>query len=141
MRRYRDQHVHVVPVDCPGIDRHLLASRYLPEQFTRSLSYITHQHRVTIFGYPHQVVLAVPYTVACRLVVLHPTILARSPKGEGFTDPLSGTIKIGGQVMYRIEDILQFENDCLHMSTAEMAHQKATEFRTSALNMNMRLQI
>ena len=43
-------------------------------------------------------------------------------------------LKIGGQVMYRIEDILQFENDCLHMSTAEMAHQKATEFRISPLS-------
>lgn len=47
--------------------------------------------------------------------------------------------KIGGQVIYRVEDILQFENDCLHTSTAEMVHQKATEFRTSALN--TRLQI
>ena len=37
-------------------------------------------------------VLTVPYTVARRLVILHPTILARSPKGEGFTDPLRGTL-------------------------------------------------
>ena len=68
-------------------------------------------------GYPHQVVFAVPYTVACRLVVLHPTILARSPKGEGFTDPLSGTLngegplwhKLFCHVRYHEADILEFE--------------------------------
>ena len=47
-------------------------------------------------------------------------------------------IKIGGEIIYRVEDILQFEYDCLHRST-EMVHQKAPEFRTSPLN--PRLQI
>ncbi len=42
-------------------------------------------------------------------------------------------INIGDQIIYRVEDVFQFEYDRLHRSTAEMVHKEATEFRTSAL--------
>ncbi len=48
-------------------------------------------------------------------------------------------INIGDQIIYRVDDIFQFEYGCLHRSTAEMVHKEATEFRTSALS--TRLQI
>jgi hypothetical protein len=47
------------------------------------------------FVTPNQVILAVPDRYALR--VLHPTrITPQSPKGEGFTDPLSETLKWNG---------------------------------------------
>ena len=39
-------------------------------------------------------IFAVPDRMAAALVTLHPRMLRiLSPKGEGFTDPLSGTLK------------------------------------------------
>ena len=42
----------------------------------------------------HQMVLAVPDRVAPGLIIFHPSILIPSPKGEGFTDPRWGTLKL-----------------------------------------------
>jgi CRP/FNR family transcriptional regulator len=55
----------------------------------------THQELVPIFRRPHQVIFAIPRRLAATPVVFH-LYKSRphpSPKGEGFTDPLSGTLK------------------------------------------------
>ena len=52
-----------------------------------------------IFRDPDDVVLSVPYRLNAALVVRHPdTIASRSPKGEGFTDLLWGTLNQALQI-------------------------------------------
>ena len=72
MRRDSYQHMHMIPVNRPSVDRHLQTTRDLPQQLPRTLSYITHQHRITVLRNPHQVVFTVPDRMAAALVVFHP---------------------------------------------------------------------
>ena len=86
--------MHVVPIDRTRVDCHLVGPRNLTKQFTRTLSYVPAQDRKTILGHPNQMILAVPYSVTAALRVLHDrSIASRSPKGEGFTDPIWATLK------------------------------------------------
>lgn len=81
--------MHVVPIDRTRVDCHLVGPRNLTKQFTRALSHVSAQNRKTILGHPNQMILAVPYSVTAALRVLHDrSIASRSPKGEGFTDPI-----------------------------------------------------
>ena len=83
----------MVPVDRPGMDLHLLRTRNLPQQFPAALANVTSQYRMTILRHPNQMIFAVPHRMTAALVTLHPRMLRiLSPKGEGFTDPLSGTL-------------------------------------------------
>ena len=72
MRRYPDEHMHMIPVDRPSVDRHLQTARYLPQQLPRSLPHISHQHRIAVLRNPYQVIFAVPDRMATALVILHP---------------------------------------------------------------------
>ena len=88
----------MIAVNRTGIDIHFLTSGNLTQQLPAAASHISTQYLVTILRRPHQVILAIPDTVATSFVVLHRLIdyyasLNPSPKGEGFTDPLSGTLK------------------------------------------------
>ena len=86
--------MHVVAIDRPSVDRHLVSSRDFRQQLTRSLPNVPTQNRVPILRYPHEVVLAVPDRVTPTLRVLHErSVASRSPKGEGFTDPRNETLK------------------------------------------------
>src|ERR1700723_1364806 len=87
--------MHVVPIDRTRVDCHLVGPRNLTKQFTRTLSYVPAQDRKTILGHPNQMILAVPYRVTAAFRVLHDrSIASRSPKGEGFTDPIWATLKV-----------------------------------------------
>jgi hypothetical protein len=62
---------------------------------------VTAKHRVPVLRHPDKVALAVPDRMAAALVRFHPANLhreaprSRPPKGVGFPDPLSGTLKKG----------------------------------------------
>src|SRR5271170_452939 len=56
---------------------HLMRPRRLAQQFAAASPNIATKHRVTVLGYPHQVVLAVPDRVAATLVRFHPPNLHR----------------------------------------------------------------
>src|SRR5579864_1419058 len=85
--------MHVVPIDRPSVDHHLVSSRDFSQQLTGPQAHIPTQHRMPILRYPHEMVLAVPNRVAPTLRVLHDrSVASRSPKGEGFTDPRIETL-------------------------------------------------
>jgi hypothetical protein len=88
----------MIPIDRSRIDRHFLTARNLPQQFTASPSNIPSQHRITVLRHPYQVILTIPYRMTSTLVIFHASILTRhipmSPEGEGFTEPLSGTLNM-----------------------------------------------
>ena len=94
VRRDSYQHVHVVPVDRPRIDDHLMSPRNLTQQLSCPLPYVPAQHQEPIFRDPHHVILAVPNRMATRLRILHcrRSVASRSPEGEAFTDPKIGTL-------------------------------------------------
>jgi len=71
VRRDRDQHVHVLSVDRSSVDCQFEASRYLPQQLSRPVPDIAHQHRVTVLRDPDEVVLAIPDCMAPGFVVFH----------------------------------------------------------------------
>src|ERR1039457_6302477 len=94
MRRYPYEHVHMVAIDRPSVDDHLMCPRNFAQQLPRPLPYVAAQDGETILRDPHDVILAVPDRVASRLRILHNrSVASRSPKGEGFTDPQGGTLK------------------------------------------------
>src|SRR5579859_1455678 len=72
VRRDADQHVHVISVDRPRVDRHLQTARYFPQQSPSSLSHISLQHRIAVLRNPYQMVFTVPNRVAAALIILHP---------------------------------------------------------------------
>ena len=63
---YPYQHMHVVPIDRPGVDRHLVRPSDFPQQFPRPLPDISTQHRKSVLRYPHDVILAVPDRLLSR---------------------------------------------------------------------------
>jgi hypothetical protein len=83
---------HMVPIDRPGVNDHLVAPRDFTDQFSRPKPNVPNQHRVSIFGDPHDMVLTVPDHMAARFRRLHRMLRIPSPKGEGFTDPQKGTL-------------------------------------------------
>ena len=94
-RRYRHEHVHVIPVDRPCVDHHLLAQGDLTEQFTTAIPDVTRQNGKPIFRNPYNMILTVPYRMAATLEALHPALYALSQpaKAGGFTDPQIRTLK------------------------------------------------
>ena len=71
IRRYRHEHMHVVPIDRPGVDRHFQTPCDLPQELSGPQPDIPYQDWVPVLRNPHQVVLAVPNRMAAALVVLH----------------------------------------------------------------------
>src|ERR1700678_1641163 len=88
-----NQHMHMIPIDRPGIDLHLVSLRNFAQQFAGPLPHVAAHHRISVLRDPHDVILAVPDRVTSRLRILHNRSGAsRSPKGEGFTDPGEATL-------------------------------------------------
>jgi hypothetical protein len=90
----------MVTIDRARVDDHLVRPGRLAQQFATPRAHVAAEHRVAILRDPHEMVLAVPDRVAAALVAFHAGILRRStsmprpPKGVGFPDPLSGTLKL-----------------------------------------------
>jgi hypothetical protein len=90
------QHMHVVAIDRSGVNDHLMRGCRLTQQFPAPHPDISPEDWVAILRHPHQVVLAVPNSVAAPLVRFHPAILAwnrRDPsrlKAWGFLIPYRG---------------------------------------------------
>src|SRR5712691_3393217 len=63
--------MHVVPVDGPGMNNHLMRAGRLAQQLTAPLPDIAAKHRVAILRHPNQVILAIPDRMAATLVALH----------------------------------------------------------------------
>src|SRR5882762_8670897 len=78
---------------------HLMRPGRLAQQLTAPLPDISTEHRISILRHPNDMILAVPNRMAATLVGLHARSLHRTcrrpmpPKGVGFPDPLSGTLK------------------------------------------------
>ncbi len=89
----------MIAVYRPCMNTDLVGTSRLTDEFAASLPDIPAQHRIPVLRHPHHVILAVPNGVAAPLVSFHPAILYRNrrdpmpPKGVGFPDPLSGTLK------------------------------------------------
>src|SRR5258708_1109211 len=92
--------MHVIPIDRPGMNNHLMGNCRLPQQFPASQPNVPTKHGMTVLRHPHKVIFAVPNGMAATLVRFHPLSLPgkrRYPtplKAVGFPDPLSGTLKL-----------------------------------------------
>ena len=99
-RRDRYQQVHVVTIDVPRVDDHVVRVRGFPDQFPTTQADISAEHLVPVFRRPYDMVLTVPNRVAASFVTLHAPSLAATAadpgrlKGVGFSDPLSGTVNV-----------------------------------------------
>src|ERR1700691_5043296 len=84
----------MISVDRSGIDHQFKALCDLPQQLTAALTDFPLQYLIPILRRPHQMVFAIPPRVPATPVVFHlyKSRAHPSPKGEGFTDPLSGTL-------------------------------------------------
>ena len=71
LRRYQDEHMHVVPIDRPSVDRHFQAPNNLPQELFGPQPNVPYQDQAPAPRNPHQVVFAVPYRVAGAFVVFH----------------------------------------------------------------------
>ena len=61
----------MIPIDRTRVDQHLLAARYLAQQFPTAMPYISRQYLVPILRRSYDMVFAIPYRVAATLIVLH----------------------------------------------------------------------
>ena len=96
--------MHMIPIDGPGIDLHFCASGDLTQQLAAPKGNVANKDRITVFGGPYEMVFAIPDCVTSMFVICHTSVLPYpSPKGEGFTDPLSGTLN------FRILTALEIE--------------------------------
>ena len=95
----------MVTVYRPGVDRHLVATADFPQQFSGALPYIPNQHRVSIFGHPYDMIFAIPYVWLpdFAVCIIGGCYCIPSPKGEGFTDPKKGTLKLAKVKLRRFE--------------------------------------
>ena len=88
--------MHVIAVDRPGVNNHLVSRRRLTKQFSAPQPDISTKYWVTIFRHPHHMVFAVPNRVAAALVRFHPTTLHWNRPGPsrlkawGFLIPYRG---------------------------------------------------
>jgi len=54
LRRDSDQHVHMVAVDRPRVDQHLLALRDLSQQLSATVAHISTKRLIPIFRRPYR---------------------------------------------------------------------------------------
>ena len=84
----------MIEVHSPSIDLDFNASGNFPNQLSTSKCYVSHKHGIPVLGCPHKMIFAIPDRVTALFIFCHTSVLNDpSPKGEGFTDPLSGTLK------------------------------------------------
>lgn len=85
----------MISVNRASIDMHVCALGYFPKQFSTPEGNIPHKHRISVFGGPDQVILTIPNRMTSACIFSHVTYYTDpSPKGEGFTDPQWGTLKV-----------------------------------------------
>lgn len=60
------------------------------EQLSRPLTNIPYQHRIAVFGYPYQMIFAVPYRVTACFIIPHPRILPVRLKARDLRTPYGG---------------------------------------------------
>ena len=71
LRRYQDEHMHVVPIDRPSVDRHFQAPNNLPQELFGPQPNVPYQDHAPAPRNPHQVVFAVPSHVVTALVAFN----------------------------------------------------------------------
>ena len=109
LRRNPNWHMHMIAVDRPCVDRHLVSARNLAQKLSGPLPDISAQDWKTVLCDPHDMVLAVPDRVTFRLRILHTrSVASQSPKGEGFTDPGEGTLKTLSLLHWETEEQIWF---------------------------------
>ena len=91
LRRHRHQQMHMVRRNMPFHNVHILARACLLYQLSQSSPDFSSQHRLAIFGYPHQVVFQVINRVR-RLTVTHDRILLQSPLWSNPSGPSSQSL-------------------------------------------------
>jgi hypothetical protein len=88
--------MHVIAVDRPSVNNHLVSRCRLTKQFSAPQPDVSTKYWVPIFGHPHHMLFAAPNRVAAALVRFHPTTLhwkCRDPsrlKAGGFLIPYRG---------------------------------------------------
>ena len=83
----------MIAINRTGMNMHIMCYRYLPQQFPATQANVPAQNFISVLRRPNQMVFAVPNRMTATLVKLHKWMLRiPSPKGEGFTDPLTGTV-------------------------------------------------
>src|SRR5271166_5043903 len=91
--------MHVIAIDRTGMNDHLMRARRLTQQFAAANPNVPTKDWVTILRHPNHVVFAVPKRYGCHACTLLSTqsnadaLRSQPPKGVGFPDPLSGTLK------------------------------------------------
>src|SRR5215469_2372875 len=91
--------MNVIAIDRPGVNHDLMSARGLTQQFSASDADIASENRVPVLGHPDQMMFAVPKRCGCRACTLPSNHFvpeasrSQPPKGVGFRDPLSGTLK------------------------------------------------
>ncbi len=89
----------MIPVHTPRVNNHFMRNGRLTDQFATTLAHITPKHLIAVLRDPDQMIFAVPNCVAAAFVRFHVDNLhgrrvnPMPPKGVGFPDPLSGTLK------------------------------------------------
>src|SRR6185312_5285064 len=69
--RDRYQQMHMVAINCSGMNHHLVASSDFPDQFPRPKTNVPTQNWISVFGHPYDMILTVPYRMTPRLRPLH----------------------------------------------------------------------
>ena len=88
--------MHVVTIDVPRVDDHVVRVRGFPDQFPTTQADISAEHLVPVFRRPYDMVLTVPNRVAASFVTLHAPSLAATAadpgrlKGVAFLIPYRG---------------------------------------------------
>ena len=88
--------MHVVTINRPGMNDHLMGARRLAHQLSAPLPHIPAEDSEPVFRNPYNVVLAVPDRMAAAFVALHAPVYtghARVPcrlKAWGFLIPYRG---------------------------------------------------
>src|SRR5215468_6452688 len=72
--------MHVVTINRPGMNDHLVGARRLTHQLSAPLPHIPTEDREPIFRNPYNVVLAVPDHMAAAFVTLHATVYTGHPR-------------------------------------------------------------
>ena len=71
LRRYSYQQMDMIAINRTSIDNHFFAHRYISEQFSTPIPYISAQYSVPILCRPHQMILTIPNCMASAFIVFH----------------------------------------------------------------------
>src|SRR6185437_930026 len=92
--RDRYQQMHMVPINCSGMNHHLVASSDFPDQIPRPKTNVPNQNWISVFGHTYDMILTVPYRMTPRLRRLHRSgcYASRRLKARGLRIPKKGTL-------------------------------------------------